>query len=239
MLEIIICDDNSAYRDKIKQIVENTIIRESMDLKISLCTKNPEKIIEYIKKYHITGIYFLDVDLKSSMNGIKLGEKIRNLDPRGFIIFTTIHMEMSYMVFKYKVEAMDYVAKDESDFKQRVNSCLIKAYNTYYSDNFKENYISINEDSRIINVRLCDILFIETSGTAHKIRIHEENRQIEFYGNLKNIQKKLNLNFYRCHKSYIVNKDKIKEIDMKNNRIIMINGEECYVSFRYKKGLVS
>lgn len=73
MLEIVICDDNSVYRDKIKQIIENTIIRESMDLKISLCTKNPEKIIEYVEKYHITGIYFLDVDLKSSMNGIKLG----------------------------------------------------------------------------------------------------------------------------------------------------------------------
>ena len=239
MLEVIICDDNSDYREKIRQIVEDTAAKEDMDLKISLCTKNPDEIIEYIEKNHITGIYFLDVDLKSSINGIKLGEKIRNLDSQGFIIFTTIHMEMSYMVFKYKVEAMDYVAKDEEYFVKRVNSCLIKAYNTYYRDNFKEDYISISEDSRIINVKLRDILFIETSGTAHKIRIHEEDRQMEFYGNLKDIQKKLTSNFYRCHKSYIVNKDKIREIDMKNNKIVMVNGEECYVSFRYKKGLVS
>jgi len=239
MLEVIICDDNSDYREKIRQIVEDTAAKEDMDLKISLCTKNPDEIIEYIEKNHITGIYFLDVDLKSSINGIKLGEKIRNLDSQGFIIFTTIHMEMSYMVFKYKVEAMDYVAKDEEYFAKRVNSCLIKAYNTYYRDNFKEDYISISEDSRIINVKLRDILFIETSGTAHKIRIHEEDRQMEFYGNLKDIQKKLTSNFYRCHKSYIVNKDKIREIDMKNNKIVMVNGEECYVSFRYKKGLVS
>ncbi|WPC44541.1 LytTR family DNA-binding domain-containing protein [Clostridium sp. JS66] len=239
MLQVLICDDNSSYRDKIKQIIENTILRENLDLSIALCTENPEDIIKYTEKNSITGIYFLDVDLKSNINGIRLGEKIRDLDPKGFIIFTTIHMEMSYLAFKYKVEAMDYVIKDEEDYKQRINSCIMKAYNTYYKENNKEGFISINEDSRVINIKLCDILFIETSNIAHKIRVHEENRQIEFYGNLKDIQEKLTSNFYRCHKSYIVNKDKIKEIDMKNNKIIMTNDEECYVSFRYKKGLLS
>lgn len=239
MLKVIICDDNLAYRDKLKQIIENTILRENLDLNVEICTEDPEEIIKYIEKNNITGIYFLDVDLKNNVNGIRLGEKIRDLDPKGFIIFTTIHMEMSYLAFKYKVEAMDYVIKDEEDFKQRVNSCLIKAYNTYYKESFKEGYISINEDSRIINIKLSNILFIETSSTAHKIRVHEENRQIEFYGNLKDMQEKLTPNFYRCHKSYIVNKDKIEEIDMKNNKIVMVNGEECYVSFRYKKGLLS
>ncbi|WP_027626374.1 LytR/AlgR family response regulator transcription factor [Clostridium lundense] len=237
MLEVIICDDNLVFRDKIKTIIENTILRENLDLQLALSTENPEEVINYIEKNNITGIYFLDVDLKSDINGIRLGEKIRELDSKGFIIFTTAHMEMSYLAFKYKVEAMDYIIKDEEDFKQRVNSCLIKAYNTYYKEISKEGYISINEDSRIINIKLCDILFIETSITAHKIRVHEENRQIEFYGNLKDIQKELTPNFYRCHKSYIVNKDKIREIDIKNNKIIMVNEEECYVSFRYKKGL--
>lgn len=239
MLQVIICDDNLVYRDKLKQIIENTILREKLDLEITICTGEPETVINHIEKNQITGIYFLDVDLKSDINGIRLGEKIREKDSNGFIIFTTVHMEMSYLAFKYKVEAMDYVIKDEDDYKQRVNSCLMKAYNTYYRQNSKDEYISINEDSRIVNIRLSDILFIETAGTAHKVRIHEENRQLEFYGNLKDIQDKLTSNFYRCHKSYIVNKDKIKEIDIKDNKIIMVNEEECYVSFRYKKGLLS
>ena len=44
------------------------------------------------------GIYFLDVDLKCSMNGIRLGEKIRELDTRGFIIFTTTHLDVVSLV---------------------------------------------------------------------------------------------------------------------------------------------
>ncbi|WP_373899437.1 LytR/AlgR family response regulator transcription factor [Haloimpatiens sp. FM7315] len=238
MLEVFICDDNAVFRGKLKQLLENTILREKLDLKITISTKDPEEILDYVKANNVTGIYFLDVDLKNEMNGIKLGEKIREIDSRGYIIFTTTHLEMSYLAFKYKVEAMDYVIKDDDDFKTRVNSCIIKAFNTYYKEGHNKDYISINTDTRIINLRFNDILFIETTGTAHKIRIHEENRQVELYGNLKDIQKKLTPNFYRCHKCYIVNKDKIEEIDKKKNKIIMTNGEECYVSFRYKRGLL-
>lgn len=237
MLEVIICEDNSVHREKLKQLIENTILKEELDLNIMLSTGEPEEVLSYVSKNNNTGIYFLDVDLKSDMNGIKLGEKIREVDQMGFIVFVTTHMEMSYLAFKYKVEAMDYVIKDDSDFKERVTSCLLKSYNTYYKKKGNEEYISISSDDRIINIRLNDILFIETS-VSHKIKVHEENKQVEFYGNLKDIYEKLTPNFYRCHKSYIVNKNKISEVDKKHNKIIMINGEECYVSFRYKKGLL-
>ncbi|MBU5298956.1 LytTR family DNA-binding domain-containing protein [Clostridium sporogenes] len=238
MLRVIICEDNKVHRAKLKQFIENTILREKLDLDIALATENPKEIISYIKENKSTGIYLLDVDLKNDINGIKLGEKIRELDSLGYIIFTTTHLEMSYLAFKYKVEAMDYVIKDDEDFKERVNSCIMKAYNRYHKQEYEEEYISIDTDTRIINIRPSDILFIETTGIPHKIRIHEETRQIELYANLKDIQKKLPLNFYRCHKSYIVNKDKIEEIDKKNNKIIMENEEECYVSFRYMRGLL-
>lgn len=238
MLRVIICEDNKVHRAKLKQFIENTILRGKLDLDIALATENPKEIISYIKENKITGIYLLDVDLKNDINGIKLGEKIRELDSLGYIIFTTTHLEMSYLAFKYKVEAMDYVIKDDEDFKERVNSCIMKAYNRYHKQEYEEEYISIDTDTRIINIRPSDILFIETTGIPHKIRIHEETRQIELYANLKDIQKKLPLNFYRCHKSYIVNKDKIEEIDKKHNKIIMKNEEECYVSFRYMRGLL-
>jgi two-component system response regulator AgrA len=239
MLQVIICEDNSVHREKLKMLIENTILREQLDLKVELSTGNPDDVISYVENNKITGIYFLDVDLKNNTNGIRLGEKIREMDSLGFIIFTTTHLEMSYLAFKYKIEAMDYVIKDDEDFKQRVNGCILKAYNTYYRDKHTEDSIIIKEDTRIIKIKLGDIFFIETTGVAHKIRVHEENRQLEFYGNLKDLQEKLTANFYRCHKSYIVNREKIQEIDKKNNKIIMINGEECYVSFRYMRGLLT
>ncbi|MBX4259485.1 LytTR family DNA-binding domain-containing protein [Clostridium estertheticum] len=239
MLKVIICEDNAVHRDKLNNLIENTILREELSLEVAVCTASPEEVISYVQKNQNTSIYFLDVDLKNNINGIRLGETIREMDSLGFIIFVTTHLEMSYLAFKYKVEAMDYVIKDDEDFKHRVNSCILKAYNTYYKSENKNGYISIKDESRIINIKLFDILFIETTVVAHKICVHEEDRQFAFYGNLKDINEKLTPNFYRCHKSYIVNKDKIKEVDKKNNKIIMENGEECYVSFRYMKGLLA
>jgi two-component system response regulator AgrA len=43
--------------------------------------------------------------------------------------------------------------------------------------------------------------------------------------------------FYRCHNSFVVNKDNIAEVDTKNREIRMINGETCYASSRFLGGL--
>jgi two-component system response regulator AgrA len=75
MLEVMICEDNEVHRSKLKQLVENTILREKLDLKVAICTENPKEIISYIEENNSTGIYILDVDLKNEINGIKLGEK--------------------------------------------------------------------------------------------------------------------------------------------------------------------
>ena len=52
-------------------------------------------------------------DLGADINGINLGEEIRQLDPTGYIIFITTHAELSHLTFKYKVEALDYIIKDD------------------------------------------------------------------------------------------------------------------------------
>lgn len=78
MLRVMICEDNEVHRVKLKQIIENTILREKLDLDRVLATENPEEIISYIKENRSTGIYLLDVDLKNDINGIKLGEKLEN-----------------------------------------------------------------------------------------------------------------------------------------------------------------
>ena len=56
---------------------------------------------------------------------------------------------------------------------------------------------------------------------------------------MKEVKNSLDERFIRCHTSFIVNKDKIKEIDKKNRIAYMINGEECLISTRGIKNLFS
>lgn len=240
MLKVFICEDNAIQRDKLSKIINDIILIENYDMNLSLSTDNPYEVLEYIKSIPTSGIYFLDIDLHRDINGIQLAEKIREYDPRGFIIFITTHAEMSYLTFIYKVEAMDYIIKDNySNIKNRIAECIKNAHEKYknkYSDIQKVFSVKIND--KIVNIDYNDILFFETSTTIHKIVIHSIDRQIEFYSKMKDIENILDDRFIRCHNSFIVNKDKIKEIDKKKRVVYMINDEECLVSTRGLKNLL-
>lgn len=240
MIKVFICEDNKRQREKFTETIENSIIIENFDMEVALSTENPDDIIIYLKNNNVSGLYFLDVDLKSNINGIKLAELIREYDPRGFIVFVTTHAEMSYLTFIYKVEAMDYIIKDNyQNVNARIHQCIINANKKYTSKTtaIQKNF-NIKAKDKIINVEYDKILFFETSTIIHKVILHAIDRQIEFYSNMKNIEENLDDRFYRCHRSFLVNKDNIKEIDISNKIIKMINDETCQASTRLIKGLL-
>lgn len=239
MLKIFVCEDNEKQRAVISQTVKDIIMIENLDMMFELDTADPYEIIEIIKNDSSSGLYFLDVDLQCDINGIKLGEDIRKYDPRGFIIYVTTHAEMSYLTFKYKVEALDYIIKDDfEEMRNRIHKCILNVNEKYCSKVTDiQRYFSIKTNDKIINVLYRDILFFETSPNVHKIVLHANNRQIEFYGKLNDIKSELDDRFARCHRSYIVNKERIRIVNKKERNIEMDNGQECLVSVRGLKNL--
>ena len=239
MLRVYVCEDIATQRDKMQKIVENVILMEELDMELASVTGNPQELLEQVKQSEEVGIYLLDVDLKADMNGIDLAKEIRKYDPRGFIIFITTHSEMSYMTFIYKIEAMDYILKDEcNDIGQRVYQCILKANQRFSSVHNKvQNVFSIKINDKLFTINYNDILFFETSANVHKVVLHCKNRILEFNGKIRELEEKLDERFYRCHRSYLVNKDNIKEINLQERVIYMENGEQCLISSRMMKGL--
>ena len=133
MLEIFICEDNLAQRAHLEQLIQQAIVLNDWEMMLRLSTESPLEILAYLqKKPQTQGIYFLDVDLNTKMNGIQLGAEIRNRNPHGKIIFITAHNELLPLTFQYKVEAMDYIAKDNrEETKLRVTEALRQANQHY------------------------------------------------------------------------------------------------------------
>ena len=132
MLNIFVCEDNDIQRQAIVQIIQNTVLIEELDMQLVLDTENPYELLDKVKNGQNTGVYFLDIDLNSDMNGMKLAQQIRLFDPRGFIIFITAHSELSFMTFQYRVEAMDFVLKDNpAELKVKIRECLLNAMERY------------------------------------------------------------------------------------------------------------
>ncbi len=239
MLDIFVCEDQAAQRQAIVQMIQNTILIEELDMQLVLDTEDPYVLLETVSNSQNTGIYFLDIDLNSTMNGMKLAQQIRLSDPRGFIIFITAHSELSFMTFQYRVEAMDFVLKDNpGEMKVKIRECLVNALERYTLQTSKIHKVyTIETGGRKISIDYNDIFFFETSSNVHKIILHAKDRQIEFNGTMKELAGALDDNFVRCHRSFLVNKNNIKEADAKKRMIYFNNGETCLMSTRMMKGI--
>lgn len=235
MLDIIICEDNNLQRSIIEKSIKDSIAKNDYPFRIKLSTSSPQEVLSKIDN---NDIYFLDVDLNNKINGFKLAENIRKTDSLGYIIFVTTHSELTYLTFKYRVEAMDYILKDNvNEIHHRIDQCLEDIYKRYNSEESNRKTLTLNLDDRIVKISLNDIVFIETSTNSHKIIIHEKNKSTEIFTTLKDIAEKLDERFYRCHRAYIINKEKIKEINKVDRIVYMDTGAQCLASFRLIKGL--
>ena len=239
MMDIFVCEDDAVQRRTIVQTIQNTVLIEELDMQFVLNTGDPYVLLEKIKTSQNTGIYFLDIDLGSSINGMKLAQQIRLFDPRGFIIFITAHSELSYMTFQYRVEAMDFVLKDNpAEAEVKIRECLLNAMERHtLQTNRVHKVYTIETGGRKISIDYDDILFFETSRNIHKVILHAKDRQIEFFSTIKELLNALDGDFVRCHRSFLVNKKNIKEVNTKNRIIYFTNGETCLMSTRMMKEL--
>lgn len=238
MLTIYICEDQFEHLKQISNYVKKVLIIEDLDISIALETNNPYQLLEHVKQSNDTGLYLLDIDLQSDINGLELAEQIRLIDPRCFIVFVTAHPEMSILTFQYKVEALDFIIKNTPEqIHSQIHSCIQKAYERYSSSSPLNKVFSFQIGTRKTTIPYSEILFFETSSVLHRLILHTYQKTIEFPGHLNEIERKLDKNFFRCHRSYIINMTKIQEINWKKNLVIMNDGSTCYLSLRRKTAL--
>ncbi|AYU55675.1 quorum-sensing response regulator AgrA [Staphylococcus debuckii] len=236
-MKIIICEDDLQQRSHIEEIINNYIMIEEKPLEIVLSTADPYEVLEYAKATNEICCYFLDIQLDADINGIKLGSELRKYDTMGSIIFITSHSELTYLTFVYKVAAMDFIFKDDpSEMKSRIIDCLETSLTRLQLLSKENNVetIELKRGSNSVYVNYDDVMFFESSSKSHRLIAHLDNRQIEFYGSLKELSN-IDDRFFRCHNSFVINRNNIEEVISKEREIHFKNGEHCYVSVRNLK----
>lgn len=92
----------------------------------------------------------------------------------------------------------------------------------------KEPSIVIKSGTVYHNVPVREIIFAENNG--RKIILHLEEKQLEFYGKMEDLEQELGEGFFRCHRGFLVAMDKITGYDAGN--IYLKNGENVYLAKR-------
>ncbi len=192
MIHIYICEDNQTQLESFQKYISDSVMIEELDMQIALATRSPQELLDAVFADKNTGLFFLDIELNSEMNGLTLAQQIRRIQPRCFIIFITSHLEMGFLTFQYKVEALDFIIKNSPEqIKSRIHECLLDVDRKYTSLNNRQNTFIIHQNNRYTAFSYDEIIFFETSGNIHKMILHARNRVIEFTGQLKDMEKEL------------------------------------------------
>ena len=227
MLNFVLCDDNLSAMEKLSKMLESIIISHNLNGQIGFSTDNPNELLKYVKN-NTTHVLILDIDLKSAISGLELAEKIRAIDKNVYIIFVTGHFEFGMVA--YKCKTFDFLQKPLT--KERFEETILRLYSDVFGN--KTRYIRLDNDKTIIKEN--SIRFIKKDGM--KVIFHTDTRDYETYSSFSKISDMLPYNFVRCHKSYIVNMDKIIDIDMIENTISFTKNDKCYIGPKYKNNFM-
>ena len=239
MVSVFICEDDKKQRNMMEDVISKYLLMKEWDMKLVLSTANPQDVLDYLSANPNTlGVYFLDVDLNHKLNGIALASEIRKLhDVEGKIIFVTSHAEHAHLTFAYMVEALSYIVKGLTDVVPKIKECLDIASKHLLSNNnvaIKKYQVKVGEKIKMLPFE--EIMFLAASEKPHTIVLHLNDGQLTFRGSLSEELGKSD-DFFRCHRSYVVNINNIKSIDKKMSLLEMKNGEKILISRRKRDEL--
>ncbi len=216
MYRIVICEDDITQITFLRECILKSL--EGISSQIELFEFNSgEELLE--SNLEGIDIFFLDIKMLK-LTGMDVAKIIRETNDTSEIIFITSIVD--YIQEGYKVRAYRYLLKpiDFGDLNESILSCI--------SDIIKkrENFMLIENKGIINKILINSIMYIEIRKKV--LTIHTKDDTYYTKNSMDKIELELEkYNFFRCHKSYLINLEYIQFI-CKN--AVVINDEDIPVS---------
>jgi DNA-binding LytR/AlgR family response regulator len=158
---------------------------------------------------------FCDINMPD-LNGMDF---IKSLTAPPLVVFTTAYSE--YAIEGFKVNAVDYLLKPfgMQDFMRAANRLQERLSVPAATAAETDDTLFLKTDYRIVKVSIPNIRYVEAMSEYLKVWIEGETKPIITLLSMKKMEERLPENFMRIHRSYIINLDKIQEVN--KNRVIM------------------
>lgn len=223
--KIAICDDSKLDRQLLKVIIQTYFENSKEEFSIFEYESGDALLADIEEGYLEIELLFLDI-IMNGTNGMEIARKLRNIDFKLPIVFLTAYAD--YAVESYEVHASGYLLKPYD-----VNK-LTKLLDEVLQKNIQER-IAIKVKRQYRYIIIDDIMYIESN--KHVLNIYLNNGEsIQTVEKLNELEKMINLKrFIRCHQSYLVNMDYIK--DAKTD-FILINNTKIPIRVRGRKEII-
>lgn len=228
MIDFIICDNDSIILKNVSSLIQ----QKHPESPLYQFSDYDEAFLERI--YEPTShkkIYILDIEA-ISMNGLDVARLIRKTDENSIIIFLTGHQnKYNYAILKIGIR-YDCVINKEEDYLKELDLQIDKFSELV----LKKRYITFVEGNITYEFLLDDILYFTTNKTSQKTVVQLSSKTYEIRTTLKKIESNLPACFIKTHRACIVNQNRIKNYDYKQNIIYFDNNKSTdLVSRSFKK----
>lgn len=200
------------------------LIRQHSQLTIEATFDDGLDVLKYLQTHQVD-VIFLDINIPS-LDGMLLAQNISKFAQKPLIVFITAYKE--HAVDAFELEAFDYILKPYHEMRiitmlRKVENTLHQAYQPGNQETVRHGVHSVNlvKDERIIVTDIDDIYYVEAHEKMTFVYTRREEYVMsvnitEFCGRLPEEQ------FFRCHRSYCVNLNKIREIEPWFNNTYML-----------------
>ncbi|WP_433691121.1 LytR/AlgR family response regulator transcription factor [Kosakonia cowanii] len=208
-MKVIIVEDEFLAQQEL-----SWLIREHSQMEIVGTFDDGLDVLKYLQHNRVD-VIFLDINIPS-LDGVLLAQNISQFAHKPFIVFITAWKE--HAVEAFELEAFDYILKPYQESRivnmlQKLESAWQQQAGTASSPQSRENAtINLVKDERIIVTSIHDIYYAEAHEKMTFVYTKRESYVMPM--NITEFCSKLpTAHFFRCHRSYCVNLDKIREIE--------------------------
>jgi len=239
-LTAILIDDEISNLKGLEQKLEKLF----PDIVIQHTFQNPEDAIKTLQTQQ-PDLVFLDIEMPR-INGFKLLSQLASINFQ--VIFVTAYSE--YAIEAFKQNAIDYVLKpiDDKELVVAVNKALqvIQTKSDIDSNHKLVNLLSqtISSKNKIIVPTQKGMSFIPQEEVMHlqgyegytKIHLICGKTILSSY-NLGKFKKLLSASFFKCHKSHIINLEKVRHFE-NEGYLVLENTQRVPISRSNKKAFL-
>ena len=222
MITAAICEDETYFAAKLQRLAAGYFETRKLEADLVVFSSG-ETLLQSGRAWDLV---LMDIKLPGR-DGMDTAAQLKAQANGSQIIFLTAYPQ--YVFHAFDLEAVHYLLKPVQP--DRLYAALDRAVTRIWREDRQALLLSAQDST--IQVPVKEILYCEAMG--HQITVHTFFKRCRFSGTLEDLHRRLDGDFFRCHKSYLVNLRAVTGREA--GAVTVANGDKVLIARRKQREL--
>lgn len=233
-MQFVILDTDAAHNRLLAGHLDAICKKQGFTTDISLVTTDPEAVRAFAKECSQPAVYFMAVQLDEHLTSLPLCEEIFQNGRESYIVYISAHPE--YALECLHTHAFDFLVKPWTD--EQLLRCL-QAIMHAHARFARCSVLRIPIGNRLVAMPTDDILYFDRNRMNIRMFL-TDGSILEWRESFDHLLERLEgESFCLCHRSFVVNLQKIRIIDWDQMQLTLPDGTQLPISRRKVSALKS